>query len=53
MTQCPRHSLTGGRCELDAGHKGDVHQKTYRDGYISTWTDEGERRFIKQWEARR
>jgi hypothetical protein len=51
MTQCPRHSLTGGRCELEQGHDA-AHQKTYKD-HVSSWTDEGERRFIKQWEARR
>jgi hypothetical protein len=52
MTQCPRHSLTGGRCELDAGHR-EPHQKTYRDGHVSSWTEGSERRFIKSWEAQR
>lgn len=36
--QCDRFMLTGGRCELDKGHKGE-HQRTYGDATYY-WTDE-------------
>ena len=36
--QCDRCMLTGGRCELDAGHP-DEHQKTY-GSTVYRWTNE-------------
>jgi hypothetical protein len=47
MTTCPRISLFGTPCELDEGHTGN-HQKTYPDHNPITWSDEGEKRFLKE-----
>lgn len=40
-TQCPRHSLAGSRCTLQANHKG-THSKTYDNGHTFTWTDQSQ-----------
>lgn len=40
MSQCDRHTLSGGRCELDEGHDGK-HRQT-KPTYTYEWTDESE-----------
>lgn len=38
MSQCDSRMLSGGQCDLDAGHEGE-HRKQY-PAYVATWTDE-------------
>ena len=48
--QCGRFMITGGRCELESGHRGQ-HQKTYTDD-VYRWTDESAVREAEKWASR-
>lgn len=51
MEQCDSLSMTGGRCELPAGHEGE-HEKTY-ESWVARWTAESVTADIARFERRR
>lgn len=53
LPKCPRRTMSGGQCELTAGHPGH-HYRSWPNGSGGySWTDESETAAVDQYEKSR